>query len=175
MPDLRAVVIQQARAMVHNWNSGVEGPIGWPATALTAADRAALDVRARRGGFALGVSAVVDEGAGLATLRAGCAWQPAGVGAAVDGAASADGHLGPAGASASATDCGAGGQRHIEETGRPSASAATAGAQAHQQARSSAADCAVLEGSADSDEIELTSRGLGSGRGGAGVDTQPVD
>ena len=53
MPDLRAVVIQQARAMVHNWNSGVEGPIGWPATALTAADRAALDVRARRGGFAL--------------------------------------------------------------------------------------------------------------------------
>ena len=167
MPDFRAAVIQQGRALMQNWDSGAWGPTGWPPIALTAADRAALDVRARRGGVALGVSAV-DEGAGLATLRAGCRWQPVGGGAAVDGAANADGDTGPAGASASATDGGAGGQRHIEETGMPSASAANAGAQAHQPARSSVADCAVVGGS-DSEDIDLHAAPAGCrprGRGG---------
>ena len=50
MPDLLAVVIQQARAIARNWSSGARGPTLWRPTALTAADRAALDARSRRGG-----------------------------------------------------------------------------------------------------------------------------
>ena len=188
MPDMRADVIQQARAIGRQWSSGGTGRTPWPPFELTAADRAAMDVRSRRGGqrFALGGAEV--EGvacvATFHTIHAGAA--EAGAAEVVVSRVGEDARLPAAAAAASATDGdggGPGGQRHSEETGVASSRVASEIPTARPEVSAASAEVASSPTS-DSDELVLDiapvwsrgARGRGRGRparGRGGDDRQP--
>ena len=193
MPDMRADVIQQARAIERQWSSGRSGPTPWPPFEVTAADRAALDVRYRRGGDWFGLGGPELEGvACAATLDSGHAGAAdAGPAEVIVSTIDEDARLlaaaaaAAAAASASAIDGdsgGPGGQRHREETDAVSSRVASEISSARPEVSAALGEAASLPPS-DDDEVVLdvapvwsrAARGRGGVRAarGRGGDRQP--
>ena len=180
MPDMRADVIQQARAIDRQWRSGGTGQTPWPQFELTAADRAAMEERSRRGGQRFELGGVEVHGvacvATFDSIHEGAA--EARAAEVVVSRVGEDARLLAAAAAASASDGdggGPGGQRHSEETGVASSRVAVEIPTARPEISAALAEVASSPTS-ESDELVLDvavawsrgARGRGRGRPAAG-------